>query len=158
MSQKVFIFCQNVAGKEFSPTANFRRLYTRFLKGLYNPYLQSHYQVGSWGKNLEENHQEGLIFLREMVYQLPKYNARTKYSAFWFRRKCLSFRNIQKNWQNFFGFWLISFYSPKPGFSHIFAGGKWKRRRRKTFADLKNQIWKAIDTAICGKSLRFFRW
>ena len=64
---------------------------------------------------------------------------------------------LKKSGKIYFGFWLISFCLPKTGFSRIFAGGKWKRGRT-TFADLKNQIWKATVTAICGKSLRFFRW
>jgi hypothetical protein len=40
-----------------------------------------------WGKNLEENHQQAPILLREMVHHRKKYSARTKYSAFRFHRK-----------------------------------------------------------------------
>ena len=131
---------------------------------------------GVKGKIFWENSLWSLDFAATFAQQRTKYNARIKYNAFWFRREKSTLRIKIESWffhmmcanasplgiftkigKIYFGFWLISFCLPKTGFSRIFAGGKWKRGRT-TFADLKNQIWKATVTAICGKSLRFFRW
>ncbi len=68
---------------------------------------------------------------------------------------------IKKIAKIYFVFWLISFCMQKTGFSRIFAGGTWKRRRT-AFADLKNQIWKATGinntSEIGGKICRRCHW
>jgi hypothetical protein len=131
---------------------------------------------GVKGKIFRENSLGSLDFATTYAQQRTKYNARIKYNAFWFRREKSTLRIKIPSWffymmcanasplgiskkigKIYFWFWLISFCLLKTGFSRIFAGGKWKRGRT-TFANLKNQIWKAIVTAICGKSLKFFHW
>jgi hypothetical protein len=109
-----------------------------------------------------------------MVLQRAKYNARIKYSAFRFRCQKSPLRiKIQrwffhmmymnaspagltkKHWKISFLFWLVSVCLI--GYSHVFAGGAW-RRRRTTLADFEYEIWKVFGTPIHGKSLRCLRW
>ncbi len=105
-----------------------------------------------------------------------KYNARTKYSALRFHGKKSTLRVKVQSWffymmymnasplgiskkiaKIYFVCWLISFCIQKTGFSRIFAGGAWKRRRT-SYADFEYEIWKVFDTPIHGRSLRCLRW
>jgi hypothetical protein len=67
----------------------------------------------------------------------------------------LSFWIIKQIYVIFFRFWLIGCCMQKTGFSRIFAGGTWKRRRT-TFADFVKQIWKVLAQVSMVKVLDVF--
>ncbi len=114
-------------------------------------------------------------FIRNPKFWSERWS-RTKYSAFRFRCQKSPLRiKIQrwffrmmyinaspvglskKIWKISFSFWLLSFFLPKIGCSHFFAGGAWKQRRT-TYANFEYEIWKVFDAPIHGKSLRCLRW
>jgi hypothetical protein len=128
------------------------------------------------GKQLGVNSARIPNFAPRDGHRRTKYNARTKYSAFWFRGKKSTLTVKIQGWlfhmmymnasrvglskkirKICFGFWLVSVCLQKIGNSHFFAGGAWKRRRT-TYADFEYKIWKVFGTPIQCKSLRCLRW
>ncbi len=92
--------------------------------------------------------------------RLTRLNLRIKIQRWFFYMMCANAFSLgisKKIGKIFFGFWLLSFFLKKIGYSHSFAGGAWKRRRT-TCADFEYEIWKVFDTPIHGKSLRCLRW
>ena len=130
------------------------------------------FPLGVMGKIFWENSLWILDFATTYAQQRTKYNACIKYNAFWFCRKKSTLRIKIQCWffymmsanasplgiskkigKIYFGFWLISFCLPKTGFSRIFAGSKWKRRRT-TFADIDAQFWLVFGIGICSRIIR----
>ncbi len=143
MSQKSsYSFFSKFRQRFFLQVANFRRLKKRILRGLWDLYLHSHFQMGFWGKTIEKNHQKGPIFLQEMVHHRTKYSACTKYSAFWFRcqkffshdvHECLSCRIIKNNLQNKFWFLTCKLLFAKKSGTHTFSPVAWAANNLRRF-------------------------
>jgi hypothetical protein len=122
------------ADGEFSPTLN------QVSKRTLYPLPTVPFPGGVIGKKFRRKSSASPNFDPRDGLPRTKYNARTKYSAFWFRRKKNTLRIKVQHWffyrrstnvsplgiskkigKIYFGFWLISFCLPKTGFSRIFA-------------------------------------